>query len=451
MTLRFRNSISGLKEDFVPLDAEKIKMYVCGPTVYDLIHLGNARPLVVYDVLYRLLRKIYGPDKVLYVRNITDVDDKINQKAIEQKISIFELTKQTIAQFSEDALYLNCLTPNIEPKATDHIAQMIAMIQRLLQHNNAYVQDGSVYFDVTSFADYGKLSGRLLQDLIAGARVQVDGNKRHPGDFLLWKPALGPLDPSSVFPSPWGPGMPGWHIECSSMAHAYLGENFDIHGGGVDLLFPHHTNEVAQSCCAFPGSRFANYWIHNGFLRVEGEKMSKSLGNFITVADLKEQKISSSTIRYVLLNTSYHKPMDFTQDTLRQASANIDYLQRAIKGASPCDHAQITEEFFSHLQDDLNTPSALNYLLSVAKQANKTNQNSLREAIKYCCDFLGMLHEERIVDDTKKAKIQELINQRSLAKSKKDWALADQIRQQLMQMGITLEDNPDGSVSWHQV
>jgi cysteinyl-tRNA synthetase len=449
MSLYLSNSLSGQKEIFSPFDASLIKMYVCGPTVYDSIHIGNARSLVVYDVLYRMLVRLYGEKSVVYVRNITDVDDKINIRAKELGISIFELTKKTIEIFHQDTKYLNCLAPTIEPKATDHISQMTQLIQKLLNNNSAYVQNKTVYFDVTSFKDYGKLAGRKLEDSIAGVRIEIDQEKRHPEDFVLWKPATVEDDPSAVFDSPWGAGQPGWHLECSSMAHHYLGEDFDIHGGGIDLIFPHHTNEVAQSCCAFPGSKFARYWVHNGFLKLNGQKMSKSLNNFLTVADMRNKNISTDAIRYALLNTHYHKPLEFNDNVLSEAKNNIEYLQRTTQNCDTNNITEFTDEFFKFLFDDLNTHSALSYLLKLAKNANKTQDTKIKESLKYCANFLGLLESNQVSFATDNdQEIELLIAQRLEAKLAKNWALADKIRNDLKQQGIILEDLKDGTTTW---
>jgi cysteinyl-tRNA synthetase len=449
MSLYLTNSLSGNKELFVPMDPHVIKMYVCGPTVYDFIHIGNARSVVVYDALYRLLRHIYGEKSVKYVRNITDVDDKINFRAKELGITISELTQNTIKNFHQDTEYLNCLSPTIEPKATEHIQQMISMIQILIDNNSAYVKGGTVYFDVASYKDYGKLSGRNLDELISGVRIQVDLDKRNSNDFVLWKPATEDDEKSAIFDSPWGPGQPGWHIECSSMAHTYLGSEFDIHGGGIDLIFPHHTNEVAQSCSAFSGSKFARYWVHNGFLKSNGEKMSKSLGNFFTVSDMRNKNISSDVMRYVLLSTHYHKPIDFNDNVLHESKQNIDYLSRVIEKVDKVNHSEFTDEFFVFLKDDLNTHSALTYLLKLAKDANKTDNVVIKESIKYCANFLGLLEK----GDNKHAgldavEIEKLIHARAAAKAAKNWTLADKIRKDLQDQGITIEDLKDGTTSW---
>jgi cysteinyl-tRNA synthetase len=450
MSLYLYNSLSAQKELFVPLDEKLIKMYVCGPTVYDLIHLGNARSLVVYDVLYRTLKHIYGADSVLYVRNITDVDDKINIRAKELGISIFELTEQTTQAFHQDTAYLNCLEPNIEPKATQHLEQMISMIQKLLSNGSAYIQNNTVYFDVTCFQDYGKLSGRKLDELISGARIEVETSKRHPQDFVLWKPEDSHDDPSAVFDSPWGKGQPGWHIECSSMAHHYLGTDFDIHGGGVDIIFPHHTNEIAQSCRAFPGSKYAKYWVHNGLLKSNGEKMSKSLGNFFTVADIREQHIPTDVIRYTLLNTHYHKPLDFNDNVMREAKENVEYLTRVTKDIQDNYYAEIAEEFLSFLFDNLNTHAALNYILKLAKIANKTGDQKIKESIKYCANFLGLLELQSISNQqVSTEEVEKLISQRAEAKLAKNWQLADKIRDDLKAKGVILEDLKNGRTIWH--
>jgi len=449
--LYLTNSLSGQKELFSPIDAANVRMYVCGPTVYDRVHIGNGRSLVVYDVLYRLLQHIHGDKAVTYVRNITDVDDKINARSKELGISIFELTSKTIADFWQDTKYLGCLEPTVQPKATQHITQMLQMIQILLENSCAYEKNGTVYFDVTSYKDYGKLANRSLDDMLAGVRVEVDANKRSNHDFVLWKPADDGDDESSCFDSPWGKGWPGWHIECSSMAHHYLGQNFDIHGGGVDLIFPHHTNEIAQSCCAFPGSFYAKYWVHNGFLKSGGEKMSKSVGNFFTAHDMREKGVSTSVIRYALLNTHYHKPIEFNDNVLREATENVKYLARAAGQSAAHNHEEFTAEFFAYLLDDLNTHSALNHLLKIAKTANKTLDIKAKESIKYCCNFLGLLSEEKAEEDGSEIeKINQLVAQRDEAKRDKNWPLADKIRNELDQMGISLQDAKNMPTKWER-
>lgn len=453
MTLYLTNSLSGKKEVFSPLDTKLVKMYVCGPTVYDLIHIGNARSLVVYDVLYRVLVDIYGKESVLYVRNITDVDEKINARSKELKVSIFELTQDTIAQFHIDAQYLNCLAPNIEPRATQHISDMIEMIKSLLQNKCAYIKNGTVYFQVSSFGDYGRLSGRSLEELTPGVRIDIDQQKLNSCDFVLWKPCDIDDDESAIFDSPWGRGQPGWHIECSSMAYKYLGSDFDIHGGGLDLIFPHHTNEIAQSVCAFPGSKFARFWVHNGFLKVGGQKMSKSLNNFLTVRDIASRNICPDVLRYVLLNTHYHKPLDFNDQALHEAQKNIDYLQRLCQDQRCVNHQDVTASFFGFLFDNLNTHSALGYLLALAKQANKNSQIRIIESIKYCANFLGLSLEKIGCDLSlqERQEIDDLVRQRQVAKLAKNLVLADEIRDKLKSQGVAIQDNKQGQTTWRKL
>jgi cysteinyl-tRNA synthetase len=322
--IRLRNSMTRVVERLEPIDPENVRMYVCGPTVYDRAHLGNARPVVVFDVLYRLLRHVYGPEHVTYVRNITDVEDKIIDRAAERGVEIDELTRTTTEWFHEDMAALGVDyrdDPQFkEPRATDFIPEMIAMIERLIAGGHAYAAEGHVLFDVHSYEEYGRLSGRSVEDMIAGARVEVAPYKRDPMDFVLWKPSS---DDQPGWDSPWGRGRPGWHIECSAMSHALLGESFDIHGGGIDLQFPHHENEIAQSCCAHPEGGFAKIWMHNEMLQVEGKKMSKSLGNFFTVRDLLDQGVPGEVIRFVMLSTHYSKPMDWTEKKRDEAEKTL--------------------------------------------------------------------------------------------------------------------------------
>jgi cysteinyl-tRNA synthetase len=331
--IRLRNSMTRRVERLEPIDPENVRMYVCGPTVYDRAHLGNARPVVVFDVLYRLLKHVYGPDHVTYVRNITDVEDKIIDRAAESGIEIGELTRTTTEWFHEDMAALGvdyADDPGFrEPHATDYIPQMVAMIETLIDRGHAYAAEGHVLFDVHSYAEYGKLSGRSVEDMIAGARVEVAPYKRDPMDFVLWKPSS---DDQPGWDSPWGRGRPGWHIECSAMSHALLGESFDIHGGGIDLQFPHHENEIAQSCCAHPEGGFARIWMHNEMLQVEGKKMSKSLGNFFTVRDLLEQGVPGEVIRFVMLSTHYSKPMDWTEKKREEAERSWNSGQQTHAG-----------------------------------------------------------------------------------------------------------------------
>ncbi len=361
--IRLTNTRTRRKEVFTPLDPSNVRLYLCGPTVYDRAHLGNARPVLVFDVLVRLLHHVYGAGHVTYVRNFTDVDDKINAEAQRRKAAgapgsledlIAERTHETIAWYHADMDALGALRPDHEPRATAYIAQMIAMIQDLIRRGHAYAAEGHVLFDVRSFPDYGKLSGRSVDDMIAGARVEVAPFKRDPMDFVLWKPST---DDLPGWDSPWGRGRPGWHIDCSAMSAALLGPSFDIHGGGIDLQFPHHENEVAQSCCAHPEASFANVWLHNEMLQVEGKKMSKSLGNFFTVRDLLDRGIAGEVIRYVLLSTHYRKPMDWTQAKADEARDIIWQWRLLTKGVEPAPVAD--PEVIEAIANDLNTPGAL--------------------------------------------------------------------------------------------
>ncbi len=415
-------------------------MYVCGPTVYARPHIGNARSVVIYDVLFRLLQQLYP--KVTYVRNITDVDDKINIAAKERQITIQALTQEVTQQFHDDIGALQVLPPSIEPRATEHIDGMIEMIDQLIDRGHAYVgADGEhVLFDVTSNPEYGKLSGRDLDALQAGARVAVESYKHHAGDFVLWKPADDEDDASSVFDSPWGAGRPGWHIECSVMATQYLGQNFDIHGGGADLKFPHHENEIAQSCCANPGSEFARYWVHNGFLTVNGEKMSKSLGNFITVHDLLQQGIAGEVIRLALLMSKYNEPLDWNDGKVAEAKKLLDRWYRLAESHKAAE--AIDSEVLAALQDDLNTPRAISVLQQLPPEAALA---SLR--------FLGLLQhtpqewfQGSDVDDSVQARIDARIE----AKKNRNFAEADRLRDELKAEGIILEDRPDGSTDWRR-
>src|SRR5688572_32181931 len=352
MTLRLFNTLTKTKEDFAPLDPANVRMYVCGPTVYDFAHIGNARPVIVFDVLFRLLRHVYGDAHVTYVRNITDVDDKINARAAERGISIRELTEETGRIYDEDVAALGNLPPSVTPRATEHIAQMIRIIEQLIAAGHAYAADGHVLFDVSSKADYGKLSRRSLDEMVAGARVEVAPYKKNAMDFVLWKPSK-PGEPS--WPSPWSNGRPGWHIECSAMSEALLGETFDIHGGGIDLVFPHHENEIAQSEAAHAGHAFARTWMHNGFLQVEGEKMSKSLGNFFTIRDLLKDW-PGEVLRFNMLRTHYRQPMDWTVQGLKESAST---LERWYGAAEPVAAPRVGDAFLAALADDLNTPLAI--------------------------------------------------------------------------------------------
>lgn len=451
MKLYLYNTLSKSKTQFKPIDHNKIGMYVCGPTVYDYPHLGNALAVVIYDVLFRLLKVIYGEDKVNYVRNITDIDDKIINAANAQKISISELSKNITNIFQQNMSKLNCQIPTIEPKATEHIAEMITIIDKLIANGHAYISNGHVYFKVASFADYGKLSGRNLNELVAGARVEVSDEKNNPADFVLWKPSN---DSNNYFPSPYGNGRPGWHIECSAMSSKYLGDNFDIHGGGVDLIFPHHTNEIAQSCCANPGSFYANYWVHNGFLTVNGEKMSKSLGNFITIEELLNKGIHGEVIRYILLSSHYRKPIDWNEKAIYDSKKALDSFYRIMQHEVLPDVA-VPQEFFDYLLDDLNTPQCFALMHEYASIFNKTKNIEIAAKLKACGKMIGFFEENPdrwfTGDDLDLEYIEEQINKRIAAKKDKNWVLADEIRDLLKAKNIILEDKSDGSSTWRKI
>ncbi|MFZ4126282.1 MAG: cysteine--tRNA ligase [Rickettsiales bacterium] len=434
--IRLSNSLTRQVEAFAPYDPKHIKLYVCGPTVYARPHIGNARSVVVYDVLYRLLRHDFP--KVTYVRNITDVDDKINAAAVERAITIQALTQEITSQFHEDMAALGCLRPTVEPKATEHIAQMIQMIESLIARGHAYEAQGHVLFAVQTNPHYGSLSRRSTDDMVAGARVEVAPYKKYAGDFVLWKPASEKDDPSSKFDSPWGVGRPGWHIECSAMSHTHLGADFDIHGGGADLMFPHHENEIAQSTCAHPESHYAKYWVHNGFLTVEGEKMSKSLGNFITVHDLLSKGVKGEVIRFALMSTRYNEPLDWSEKLLSDAQKVMDRLYRVDAPAG----GQINSGVLDALRDDVNTPKALALLQTLDGAELKATAN-----------MLGLLQQtaqqwfQGEGEDTLWIEVQ--IDARNAAKKARDFATSDAIRDMLKEKGIILEDSATGT-TWRR-
>jgi cysteinyl-tRNA synthetase len=459
--IKFYNSLSKTKEVFTPISPSKIGMYVCGPTVYDRAHIGNGRAMVIFDTVYRVLCHFYDTSNVHYVRNITDVDDKINARAKEHNIPIDVLTQETINIFHTDMEALGCIplhtnTPNshrTEPKATEHIADMIQMCQTLLANKHAYVAEGHVLFDVQSDPKYGHLSRRSQDEMIAGARVEIAPYKKNPADFVLWKPST---KDEPGWDSPWGHGRPGWHIECSAMSTKYLGTTFDLHGGGADLQFPHHENEIAQSCCAYPGSEFARTWIHNGFLTVNGEKMSKSLGNFITVRELLDKGIKGETIRYVLLSTHYRKPLDWSEKAVHDATKALNYFYTALQenhSTSEPDAALLTP-YTEALYDDINTPKALAYLHELASQVHKAegkDKAPYAKALKTCGQLLGLLTYTptdwfNVSGDH--THIDILITARNQARKDKRWQEADRIRNELAAEGITLKDNPDGTTNW---
>ncbi|VAV91606.1 Cysteinyl-tRNA synthetase [hydrothermal vent metagenome] len=429
MTLKLYNTLTRKKEVFTPIDKDNIRMYVCGPTVYDYAHIGNARPIIVFDVLYRLLRHIYGADHVTYARNITDVDDKINARAAEEGVTIAEVTERTTKQFHQDIAALGVLEPTVEPRATAHIKQMIAMIKTLIEKGHAYEADGHVLFDVPSMPDYGKLSNRTLDEMIAGARVEVASYKKDPTDFILWKPSTGN---APGWESPWGTGRPGWHIECSAMSQEYLGKTFDIHGGGIDLQFPHHENEIAQSRCAHGTDVMANVWMHNGFLQVEGEKMSKSLGNFITINELL-QKWPGEVLRLNMLRTHYRQPIDWTEAGLDESA---DTLKTWFGRCDMADNAVLSEKVSNALSDDLNTPKAI-------AELHQLKGNELAGSL-LALGFSGNLTDPRTAEVDEK-KIATLITARKTARDEKNWAESDRIRDELDAMGIVLKDGADGT------
>ena len=440
--LRLHNNLTRRREDFVPIDPQHVRMYVCGPTVYDLAHIGNARADVVFDVMARLLRVLYP--RVTYVRNITDVDDKINARAHASGESIGDVTARTLADFHADMASLGTRPPDVEPRATQHIAEMIAIIEKLIASGHAYPAEGHVLFAVPSFADYGKLSGRSPEDLLAGARVDVAPYKRDPGDFVLWKPSTPDLP---GWDSPWGRGRPGWHIECSAMAWRYLGESFDIHGGGDDLLFPHHENELAQSTCAFPGSGFARTWVHNGMLTLNGTKMSKSLNNFFTVRDVL--KIApAEAIRFLLLRAQYSQKLDFTEAALLECKRDLDRFYRALERTPAERAAEIPASVLDALCDDLNTPLAFAALHALADAAMAGDAEASAGMLA-AGDVLGILQQDpaewfRSGDDA--AEIDALVQARFDARKARDFAEADRLRAALDSRGIQLEDSATGTI-----
>jgi cysteinyl-tRNA synthetase len=460
MPLRLYNTRTRRKEDFQPLDPKAVRMYVCGPTVYDFAHIGNARPVIVFDVLFRLLKHLAGngewdggkgETKIVYARNITDVDDKINARAAQEGISIRELTERTAAQFHADVAALGCLPPTIEPRATEHITEMVSIIERLIARGHAYPAEGHVRFHVPSDPNYGALARRSLDEMRAGARVEVAPYKRDPMDFVLWKPSEG-SDPG--WESPWGYGRPGWHLECSAMAEKHLGDVFDIHGGGIDLLFPHHENELAQSTCVHGTKIMANIWMHNGHLQVEGEKMSKSLGNFITIHQLLKDW-PGDVIRYQMLMTHYRQPLDWTEANSRQARLALLKFSRLLRDHRPTS-GEISPAFLEALQDDLNTPAALSALHELwDSKTSRSDSGQIANWTYNALELIGIAEphsfEQRLLrfEQSRASigedKIAELTKARLAARKAKNWAEADRIRDELAAMGIALKDakNPE--------
>ena len=458
MELRLHDTLTKEKRAFVPLDPNNVRMYVCGPTVYDFAHIGNARPVIVFDVLFRLLRHIYGADHVTYVRNITDVDDKINDRAVRDfpglplNEAIRKVTEKTATQFHADVAALGCLPPTFEPRATDFVlprpdgkADMVTLIKQLIARGHAYEAGGEVLFDTQSMADYGALSGRKLDEQLAGARVAVDAHKKNPADFVLWKQSS---ENEPGWESPWGRGRPGWHIECSAMSAAYLGDVFDIHGGGLDLIFPHHENELAQSRCAHGTPTMANYWMHNGFLQVEGEKMSKSLGNFVTINEVLADW-PGEVLRLNMLKTHYRSPIDWTLKSLEESAKTLDdwyWVAADIRGERPSDAV------IEALSDDLNTPQMVAALHGLRNHAASGNERD-RDAFAASLRLLGFLSESTAAWNERKQKasgidarqIDALIADRTAARARKDFGESDRIRDQLAAMGIVIKDSKEGT------
>ena len=453
MTLHLYDTFSKSKREFRPIDPNNIRMYVCGPTVYDYAHVGNARPVIVFDTLFRIMRHSYGVDHVTYVRNITDIDDKIIEAANSNKEDISSLTSRTIQYFHEDASYIGALVPTIEPKATDHINEMVEMIETLIVKGFAYEVDGNVLFSSSKYDQYGKLSGKNIDELIAGARVDIEDFKKEASDFILWKPSK---DNEPGWESPWGKGRPGWHIECSAMSKKYLGDTFDIHGGGQDLIFPHHENEIAQSECCHE-KKFANYWLHNGFLTVEGNKMAKSNGNFITVNELKD-RYHGEVIRLAMLMTHYRQPLNWTENSLLESKKILNkwfsfFLDIEI---SKVDEDFVDESILSALKDDINTPKAISELHQLFKNCTKEDVLSIKKFIN-SARLLGLMLSspkewmewnvrENNLDEIK---INELIEKRNLLRDQGNYSDADKIRDQLDELEIILEDK-DGKTTWKQ-
>ena len=440
------NNLNNKKEKFIPIKSDHVGMYVCGPTVYDDPHIGNARPIVLFDVLYKILKKKYP--KVTYVRNITDIDDKIIKSSKENNISISDLTQKIIKSFSRDCAYLNCDEPDYQPKATEHIDIMIEMVQTLIKKGFAYTSNGHVYFEVKKFEDYGKLSNKKLEDLIAGSRIEVSDNKKNSEDFVLWKPSN---EDEPSWDSPWGKGRPGWHLECSAMSKKFLGNEFDIHGGGIDLIFPHHENEIAQSRCANDTKVFANYWVHNAFITMSNEKMAKSQGNILKIRDF-HNKVSGQVLRLALMSAHYKQPLDWNDKLLSDCENtlskwyNIEHTKYNLE--------DLPENLLKPLFDDLNTPGYITNLHKLYDVAIKGDDN-YKNLFVSACKFVGLLNETKEEwFNFKKSKmsinekeIEHKINQRNQARLNKDYKEADRIRDELLDKGILIEDK-DGRTLW---
>ncbi|QKX01931.1 cysteine--tRNA ligase [Wolbachia endosymbiont of Cruorifilaria tuberocauda] len=456
--VRLYNTLTKKKEFFTPINRDHVKMYVCGPTVYDMAHIGNARSAVTYDVLFQLLKSYYS--KVTYVRNITDIDDKIINAASKKNSSIESIAKYYTKAFHEDMKSLNCVEPTHEPKATESIDCIIKLIEHLLLSDHAYESNKYIYFSIESYPEYGILSGKKISELNHGSRVEIGKNKKHPGDFILWKPANNiDYKLSSYWDSPWGEGRPGWHIECSAMSYAYLGKNFDIHGGGIDLQFPHHDNEIAQSKSVFSESIFAKYWIHNGFLTVNEEKMSKSLFNIVKVRDLLNSGIKGEVIRHALFKTHYRKPLNWTKDVICESQETLNKFYRLLRNVDIVklekSDADFYKDFIEALKNDLNIPEALSILHEMATKINKTSNEheklKLIESFVKSARFIGLLessYQEWFTTNMDQQEIKRLVALRKAAKQNKDYDTADQIRNQLKRMKIMVSDNKDGTTTW---
>ena len=445
MSLKLSNTLTRKKEIFQPIKKNEIGMYVCGPTVYDYPHVGNARPLVVFDVLYRVLMEFYKDYKITYVRNVTDIDDKIIEAAKKKNLSIKEITDKVTKDFHDDCKFLGCLNPTHEPKATEHLDEMINLVTKLIELGFAYESNKHVYFEVSKFKEYGKLSNKKVEDLISGSRVEISENKKNAGDFVLWKPS-NEAEPS--WDSPFGPGRPGWHLECSAMSEKYLGSHFDIHGGGLDLIFPHHENEIAQSVCCNQNDKFANYWIHNGYVTVDKQKMSKSLGNFITINELKS-KYNGQVIRLAILSTHYTQPFDWNSEILNISKKTLEKWYEFYSD----NNFKILNENLKFLLDDLNTPLMISNMHELYKKAKSGDKNSA-EQLSASCKILGLFNDSKeIWDEHKKTgkmsedEIENLISKRNEARSKKDFKTSDEIRNLLNDHGIEINDK-DGQTEW---
>ncbi len=444
--LNLFNTLSNKKEKFVPINDNKVGMYVCGPTVYDFPHIGNARPLVIFDVLFRLLKKIYGENEITYVRNITDVDDKIIESSKKNKKTINELTETITKSFHEDCRYLFCLNPTYEPKATEHIKEMIGMVLNLLKNNHAYENKNHVYFSVSSFKKYGKLSNKNSDQLMSGSRVEVSEYKKDPLDFVLWKPS-DEKDPG--WDSPWGRGRPGWHLECSVMSEKFLGKHFDIHGGGLDLVFPHHENEIAQSCCANKTENFANYWLHNGFVTFDKEKMSKSIGNIVSINKLREN-VNGQVVRLALLSSHYKQPLDWNEKLITESKNTLD---RWYNQWEQTPSEKIEDEVLEPLLEDLNTPKYIAKLHSLYDEVKKESRIS-KVKFTTACNLIGLLESTPLTwKDFKKNQssidenfINKKIEDRNIARKKGDFNKADVIRKELEDKGVIIEDKQDKTI-----